>query len=118
MLGFIGGYRASAHSDLTPILYDLIDDPGVKKGYAFGKPVIATPTGLVFAYAGGTHYIFLKLRKDKFDDARRDGGWFDPTYGEDWIEFRLGGRIGAVSNWEEAISRWTKISYQDSLSMG
>ena len=116
--GFIGGYRSSAHSDLTPILYDLIPDPAVRKGFAFGKPVMATPAGLVFAYAGGTDYIFLKLRKARFDDARRDGGFFDPTYGEDWIEFRLGGRIGSSSDWKEAMVRWAEISYQDSLSIG
>lgn len=116
--GVMGGYRAAAHPDLTPILYDLIPDRAVRKGYAFGKPVMATPTGLVFAYAGGTHYIFLKLREERFDAARRDGGRFDPTYGEDWIEFRLGGRIGSSSDWKEAMVRWANISYQDSLSIG
>jgi hypothetical protein len=116
--GVMGGYRSRAHSDLTPILYDLIPDPAVRKAYAFGTPVMATLAGLVFAYAGGTHYIFLKLRREKFDDARKDGGFFDPTYGEDWIEFRLGGRIGSSSDWKEAMVRWAKISYQDSLSIG
>jgi len=116
--GVMGGYKAGAHPDLTPILYDLIPDPAVRKGYAFGRPVIATPTGLVFAYTGGTHNILLKLRKERLDDARRDGGWFDPTYGEEWIEFRVGGRIGSSSEWNEAMVRWANISYQDSLSIG
>jgi hypothetical protein len=109
---------AGAPPDLTSILYDLTADPAVRKGYAFGKPVIATPTGLVFAYAGGTHYIFLKLHKERFDEARRDGGRFDPTYGEDWIEFRVGGRIGYSSGWNEAMVRWANISYQEGLSIG
>jgi hypothetical protein len=61
--GFMGGYRTGAHPDLIPILYQLISDPADRKGYAFGEPVMATPTGLVFAYAGGTHYIFLKQPK-------------------------------------------------------
>ena len=78
--------------------------------------MMSTPTGLVFAYTAGTHSILLKLRKGRFDDERRDGGWFDPTYGEDWIEFRVGGRIGSSSDWNEAIVRWANISYQDSLS--
>ena len=116
--GVMGGYEASAHPDLIEILYDLTPDSAVRKGYAFGRPVMATPTGLVFAYTGGTHYIFLKLRKERFDDARRDGGWFDPTYGEDWIEFRVGGRIGSSLDWKEAMTRWARISYQDSLSVG
>jgi len=90
--GLLGGYQATAHPDLTEVLYDLIPDSvAVRKGYAFGRAVMATPTGLAFAYTGGTHYIFLKLPKERFDDAREDGGRFDPTYGEDWIEFRLGG---------------------------
>ena len=116
--GVMGGYRATAHPDLTEILYDLISDSAVRKGYAFGSAVLATPSGVVFAYTGGTHYIFLKLLKERFDDARRDGGRFDPTYGQDWLEFRLGGRIGASSDWEEAVRHWANISYQESLSLG
>jgi hypothetical protein len=116
--GVMGGYKTSAHTDLTSIFYDLIPDNTVRKGYAYGKPVMATATGLVFAYAGGTHYIFLKLRKERFDDARKDGGRFDPTYGEDWIEFRIGGRIGTSSDWKEAMVRWVNMSYQDNLSIG
>ena len=115
--GVMGGYKAAAHSDLTPILYDLIPDPAVTKSYAFGTPVMATPTGLVFAYAGGVD-IFLKLREERFDDARRDGGRFDPTYGEDWIEFHVGGRIGCSSDWKEAMVRWANISYHDNLGTG
>ena len=53
--GIMGGYRATAHTDLIEVLYDLISDSAVRKAYAFGRPVMATPTGLVFAYTGGTH---------------------------------------------------------------
>jgi hypothetical protein len=116
--GVMGGYEARTHPDLTSILYDLIADPAVKtkKGYAFRRPVVATPAGLEFADAGGTRYIFLKLRQRR-DDARRDGGRFDPTYGEDWLEFSLGPRIGASADWKEAMRRWASISYEDSLSL-
>jgi hypothetical protein len=116
--GVMGGYETRTHPDLTSILYDLIADPAVRKGYAFGRPVMATPTGLVFAYAGGTHYIFLKLGEERFDDARQDGGRFDPSYGKDWIEFRLGGRVGSSPDWQEAMARWATISYQDSVRIG
>ena len=115
--GVMGGYKASAHPDLTEILYDLAPDSAVKKGYAFGTAVMATPTGLVFAHTGGTHYIFLKLRQGRFDEARKDGGRFDPTYGDDWIEFRIGGRTGVSADWKESLARWAKISYQDGLSV-
>jgi hypothetical protein len=114
----MGGYGTRTHPDLTSILYDLIPDPAVRKGYALGRPVMATPNGLVFAYASGTHYVFLKLRKERFDDARQDGGRLDPSDGEDWIEFRLGGRVGSSLDWKEAMVRWANISYQDSVSIG
>ena len=115
--GVMGGYGTRTHPELTSILYELIADPAVRKGHAFGRPVLATPTGLVFAYAGGTHYVFLKLREDKLDAARADGGRFDPTYGTDWIEFRLGGRAGSVPDWQEAMHRWANISYRDGLAV-
>ncbi len=116
--GVMGGYGTRTHPDLTSILYDLIADPAVRKGYAFGRPVMATLTGLVFAYASGTHYIFLKLREERFDDARQDGGRVDPSYGKDWIEFRVGGRVGSSSDWQDAMGRWANISYREALSMG
>lgn len=116
--GVMGGYETRTHPDLTSILYDLIADPAVRKGYVFGRPVMATPTGLVFAYASGTHYIFLKLGQERLDDARRDGGRLDPSYGEDWIEFRLGGRVGSSSDWQKAMTRWANISHQDSVRIG
>jgi hypothetical protein len=116
--GVMGGYETRTHPDLTSIVYDLIADPAVRKGYAFGRPVMATPTGLVFAYADGTHYIFLKLGEERFDDARQDGGRFDPSYGKGWIEFRLGGRVGSSQDWREAMARWATISYQDSVRIG
>ncbi len=114
--GVMGGYETRTHPDLTSILYELIADPAVRRGYVFGRPVTATPTGRVFAYASGTHYIFLKLREDRFDHAREDGGRVDPSYGKDWIEFRLGGRVGSSPDWQEAIRRWASISYQDSMT--
>jgi hypothetical protein len=112
-----GGYEVRAHSDLTPILYGLITDTAVRKGYAYGRPVIATSKGLIFGYAGGTHYIFFKLRKDQFDDAQKDGGRFDPTYGDDWIEFAVAPRWGVAVDWHQAMERWANTSYQNSLSV-
>ena len=113
----MGDYETRTHPDLVPILYALVTEVEVRKGYAYGRPVMANPSGLVFAYAGGTHYLFFKLREDKFDDARQDGGRFDPSYGKGWVEFRLGGRVGSSSDWQEAMRRWANISYQDSLGV-
>ena|SRR5450755_2580845 len=114
----MGGYEIRTHPDLTSILYDLVAESGVKKGYVFGRPMLANPKGIVFAYASGTHYVFFKLREDRLDAASRDGGRLDPTYGRDWIEFRLGGRTGGSTDWQEAMRRWANIAYQDSLSIG
>jgi hypothetical protein len=113
----LGGYEVRSHPDLVEILDGLIGDSEVRKGSAFGRPVIANGRGLVFAYAGGTHYIFLKLREERRDSARQDGGRWDPTYGKDWIEFRIGGRAGVSSDWREVLHRWFRISYQDSLTI-
>ncbi len=115
-LWVIGGYEARAHPDLVSILYGLIDNNEVRKGSAYGRPAMANRQGVVFAYAGGTHYIFLKLHEERHDAARQDGGRFDSTYGSDWIEFRLGGRIEDQVDWKEAMRRWCRISYQDSLT--
>jgi len=111
-----GGYEVRSHPDLIDILYGLVIDSGVRKGYAYGRPVMANQNGLIFAYAGGTHYISFKLREDKFDGARQDGGLFDPC-GKDWIEFRVGGRVGSSSDWQDAMRRWARISYDDSLGI-
>ena len=67
----MGGYELWTHPDLISILYDLVAERGVKKGYAYGRPVMANPKGLVFAYAGGTHYVLFKLLEERLDDARR-----------------------------------------------
>jgi hypothetical protein len=115
--GVTGGYETRTHPDLTSILYDLLPDRAVRRGYAFGRPVMATPTGLVFAYASGTDYVFLKLNEERFDSARQDGGRFDPSHGQDWIEFRVGGRVGSSSEWQSALIRWANISYQDALNI-
>ena len=113
----MGGYEVRVHPDLIEILYDLVSEGQVKKGCAYGKPVVATSGGLVFAYAGGTHSIFFKLHQDRFDAARLDGGRYDPTYGTDWIEFQVGGRIGGPPDWHGAMRRWARISYQDCLAL-
>jgi hypothetical protein len=111
------GYGARAHSDLIAILYGLISDSEIRNGSAYGRPVMANRQGLVFAYAQGTHSIFLKLRGDMYAAARQDGGRYDPTYGKDWIEFRVGGRVEGSADWRESMERWARMSYRDTLSI-
>lgn len=109
----VGGWEVRTHPDLTEILYDLTDERVVKKSFMYGRPTMANPDGLIFAYAAGTNSIFFKLRESRFDAARQDGGRYDPTYRTDWIEFRLGGRIGGPPDWQKVLRRWAKISYDD-----
>ena len=66
----------------------------------------------IFAYASGTHYVFFKLDNDRIAAAQGNGGRFDPTFGGDWIEFRIGGRTGCKLDWREAMRIWAKISYR------
>jgi hypothetical protein len=95
----------------------LVSDSEIRNSSAYGRPVMANRQGLVFAYAQGTHSIFLKLRGDMYAAARQDGGRYDPTYGKDWIEFRVGGRVGGSADWRESMERWARISYRDILSI-
>ena len=111
------GYEIRSHPDLESYLFSLITEEGLRKGFAFGRPVIANSGGLVFAWAGGTHYIWLRLNEERHNDARLDGGRFDPSYGKDWVEFRVGGRHWSPSNWRDAMERWARTSYQDGARM-
>jgi len=109
------GYEVRAHPDLSSILYDLVRDPSVKKGWAYGRPVMAGSNGLVFAFAGGTHDLFFRLKKNQFDQARKDGGRFDPTYGENWMQFMIGQRVGILLPWQDASKRWADVAWQNAL---
>jgi hypothetical protein len=111
----LDGYRIAAHPDLVDILREFAGTDRVIHGSAYGRPVVATPRGLVFAYAGGTHSIFIRLASEHHEAARRDNGCFDPTDGKNWIEFRYGGLKGGPPDWQGSIRRWMAISYQESL---
>ena len=113
----VDGYVVRSHPDLTEILYDLIPESSVKKDYVYGRPVLVNSEGVIFAYADGTHYVFSRLDSDRVTAAQADGGRLDPTYGGDWIEFRIGGRKGCNSDWREAMRTWAKISHQDTGSL-
>lgn len=110
------GYEIRSHPDLESYLFPLIEEDGLKKGFAFGRPVIANSNGLVFAWAGGTHYIMLRLQENRHNDARLDGGRSDLGPAKEWVEFKVGGRYWSSSNWKDAMERWATISYQDSMS--
>jgi hypothetical protein len=90
----------------------------VVQGTAYGRPVMANSSGIVFAWAGGMNQIFLRLPRELQQQALEKMGRFDPTYGEDWIEFpAFGQRWGSRMDSEEALTRWMGIAYEKSLRL-
>jgi hypothetical protein len=112
------GYKIRAHPDLIEILGGLVASDQVTSGFAYGCPVVANPKGLIFAQAGGTHSIFIRLRPEHHEAARLDNGRLDPTYGTEWLEFPIGGLVGGPTDWSASMKRWATVSYQDSLKAG
>jgi hypothetical protein len=109
----IDAYELHAHPDLVQAFYDLIDDKEVKKAAAYGIPVMTDSSGRVFAWASGTHYVFIRLRAERQELARREGGRLDPSYGTEWVEFLVGGRKSQRTNSDAGLRRWIRASYED-----
>jgi hypothetical protein len=59
----------------------------------------------------------LRVPRKLQQQAMDDDGRFDPTYGDNWIEFLAWKqRLGQRTDWKEALTRWIRIAYQESLS--
>jgi hypothetical protein len=89
--------------------------PRVPQGRHFDSRLCA---GLIFAWATGTNAIFFRLPRRLHKQAIEDGGRFDPTYGNDFIEFP------AWSSWAEgdsplikALEKWTQVAFDESLKL-
>jgi hypothetical protein len=108
-------YEVRTHSDLTEILFELVADSDVRKGYTYGRPVVANGAGLIFAWAGWTSDFFLRLVGDKLAVARAEGARSDPTYPPEWVNFYMN-RLGP--DWGEILQRWARISYEETLTSG
>jgi hypothetical protein len=106
-------YETRTHPDLAEILFDLSPDPVVRKGHAYGRPVIANNQGLIFAWAGGTSDFFTRLNGEKIEAACREGARQDPTYPPEWVNFYTH-RLGA--DWRKILQRWVTTSYEETLS--
>jgi hypothetical protein len=115
----LNGYERRTHPDSIEFLWgpfeDLIGTGEVRTGSAYGISVLANRRGLVFAWASRS--VWLRLRNGRQTAARQDGAWFDLTYGSDWAEFRIGGRQEISCDWREALRRWAKVSYEDSMEI-
>ena len=62
----VDGYELHAHPDLVDRLEDLlVHVPEARLGVAFGIPMLVTPTGRVFATAGGTSSLSLLLPEEE-----------------------------------------------------
>lgn len=112
-------YRLNARPDLTGELHDIIaesDIPAtaVSTDSIYGWPVVISQNGILFAWTGGTHDVFLRLKKDWADAACADGARIDPAYPPDWLTFYIA-RLG--QNWREILKRWVKIAYEDAAAL-
>ena len=106
-------YKTRTHPDLAEMLFDLAPEAMVRKGYAYGRPVIANKQGLIFAWAGGNRDFFTRLNADKIEAACREGGRHDPTYPPEWVNFYMS-RLGA--DWRRILQRWVITSYEETLT--
>jgi hypothetical protein len=114
----VAEYPFLTHPDLVERLRNLVLIPDTVSSTAYGHPVVANSNGIIFAWAGGMNQIFLRLPRKLQQKAIEEGGRFDPTYGENWIEFLgFGNRHGAHSKAEETLSRWIRIAYDESLKL-
>jgi hypothetical protein len=111
-------YPLRAHPDLIEFFRNLTPSTNVVSGSAYGHPVMANSAGLIFAWAGGTNYVMLRMPSAMRQQAVDEGGRFDPTYGDEWIEFLAWKqRLGQQKDWREALARWIQIAYQESLKL-
>jgi hypothetical protein len=106
-------YGTRTHPDLAEILFELVADPAVRTGYAYGRPVVANRHGLIFAWAGGTHDFFARLNADEIATACGEGARHDPTYPPEWVDFHML-RLGR--DWKAILRRWVTKSYEETLS--
>jgi len=112
----IRDYPFWTHPDLIERFRNLAPSIEVIQGSAYGHVIMGNSSGLVFAWAGGMNQIFLRLPRDMQARAVGEIGRYDPTYGDEWIEFRgFGESYGTRVNSEEALPRWIQIAYEESL---
>jgi len=111
------GEYLRVHPDLIERFRNLAATSNVRQGAVYLRAVIANQSGLIFAWATGMNGIFLRLPRQLQQAAIQEGGRFDPTYGQEWIEFNAWGRSENGSEWERVLKRWIQIAYQDSLNL-
>jgi toxin ParE1/3/4 len=102
-------YEARSHPDLAEILFELAPDTAVRKGYVYGRPVIANRYGLILAWAGGTSDFFVRLSASDIATACIEGAQKDSTYPPEWANFYMV-RLGP--DWRKILQRWLTASYQ------
>jgi hypothetical protein len=110
----VDGYELHAHPDLVDRLKELMNyTSGASLEFAFGIPVLCTPTGRIFAAAEGTHSIKLFLP---------DGTWGQPypEYGEPWRSGRAwhaGAGISHTQEDEKHYAALVRLAYSAATKM-
>jgi hypothetical protein len=83
----VDDYSVRTHPDLADALDALGRDVGVRRRAAYGVPVLATPGGVVFALARGTHSLGLRLPDREWPLAIEMGAMPWLEVGPDWMQF-------------------------------
>lgn len=115
-------YTASPHPEIVAEFDQMTDEltsiGEVRKSTMYGVRLAVTPENLTFAWAQGTHRIFVRLPQEQQKAALMAGGRLDATYPPDWIEFLAwGGRMRTAEQpqWRHIILHWMQVSYDISV---
>lgn len=84
----LDGYTLRTHPDLAERLFELAAAlPADCHASAFGVPVLVAPSGILFAVAGGTFDVALRVAPHDEEAARAFGAQPDTSYGPGWWRF-------------------------------
>lgn len=84
----LDGYALRTHPDLAERLDELAAAlPTECRASAFGVPVLVAPSGVVFAVAGGTSEVALRVAPHDDAAARAVGAQPHASYGPGWWRF-------------------------------
>ena len=114
----IRDYPTRTHPDLIERFRSLAPAQDVMQGSAYGCAIMTNSSALVFAWTRGMNDIFLRLPRSLRQGAIDEIGRYDATYPEGWIGFPpFGSRYGTKVNPDEALHRWVRTAYEESLKI-
>jgi hypothetical protein len=103
------GYELHAHPDLCEVLQAFNRHC---YGGAYGIPVLADESGVLYAVARGTSFIAFQLPEPEQSEAKAAGGADFPEAGDDWI---------SVEGWRtdrELMVKWCRAAHSYANTIG